>query len=112
MISKYNQPKWFWEFLKIKEPKENEVISIKESRFKIKNSIPRFINQNSASQQQTSDTFGYKWEKRDTFENNVNKHMGTWLNERYGELKKCFLNQFNYKPYVLDAGCGGAMSGM
>ena len=60
----------------------------------------------------TSNTFGYKWKKRDTFENNVNKHMEFWLYERYGELKECFLNQFNYKPYILDAGCGGGMSGM
>lgn len=112
MINKHNQPKWFWELLKIKEPKENEEINIKDSKFKIKNSIPRFINQNSASQQQTSDTFGYKWKKRDTFENNVNKHMEFWLIERYGEIKECFLNQFNYKPYILDAGCGGGMSGM
>ena len=73
----------------------DEQINIKDSKFKIKNSIPRFINQNSASQQQTSDTFGYKWKKRDTFENNVNKHMEFWLNERYGEIKECFLNQFN-----------------
>ena len=112
MTIKHNQPKWFWEFLKTNEPKENEIIKFKDSKFKIKNSIPRFINKNSENQQQTSDTFGYKWKKRDTFENNVNKHMEFWLNERYGEIKECFLKQFNHKPYVLDAGCGGGMSGM
>ena len=39
MINKHNQPKWFWELLKIKVPKENEVINIKDSKFKIINSI-------------------------------------------------------------------------
>ena len=112
MMKKYYQPKWFWKLLNINEPKENEIIKFKDSTFKIENSIPRHINKNSESQQQTSNTFGYKWEKRDTFENNVNKHMEIWLNKRYGQIKNCFLNQFNHKPYILDAGCGGGMSGM
>ena len=61
------------------------MISIKESRFKIKNSIPRFIIKilQASNKQVTFDISG----KKDTFENNVNKHMETWLNERYGEVK-------------------------
>lgn len=112
MMKKYYQPKWFWKLLNIKEPKENEIFTSKDHKFKIKNSIPRHIIRNSESQQQTSNTFGYKWNKRYKIENYENQHMEFWLNERYGEIKECFLNQFTYKPYILDAGCGGGMSGM
>lgn len=112
MISDYRQPKWFWNLIGLEVPQENQIVKIKNLKFEIKNSIPRLLQVNSKSQQQTSDTFGFKWKKRDTFEHNINNHLGVWLKEKYGEIDKSFLNKFEKTPYVLDAGCGAGVSGM
>jgi len=112
MTKQFIQPDWFWQLLGIDKPKENALVKINNMEFKIQNSIPRFLQKNSKTQQQTSDTFGFKWEKRDTFEGNINEQLGVWLKEKYGEIDKDFLTKFDNKPYILDAGCGAGVSGM
>src|SRR5881227_3387737 len=54
-------------------------------RYPIRNGIPRFTTTDDAGQAQTSDSFGFKWAKRDTFDSS--RMMGTfgeWLTRRYG----------------------------
>ena len=112
MANTFNQPSWFWKMINQNHLKNDDVFTTEGMVFKIKNQIPRLVNKNSENQEQTSDIFGFKWHKRDTFENNITKHMGVWLKTKYGELGDDFLANFSEKPNLLDAGCGGAMSAM
>ncbi|KTD60726.1 class I SAM-dependent methyltransferase [Legionella shakespearei] len=66
----------------------------------------------SMQQQQTKETFGFKWNKRDTFESpqSLNR-MRQWLVERYDDANK-ILNSFENKPVLLDAGCGAGLSAL
>lgn len=65
----------------------------------------------SAQQRQTSDTFGYKWHRRDTFESEaVLGHVRTWLKQRYGD--PAGYDWLQGDAVVLDAGCGAGMSGI
>ncbi len=64
----------------------------------------------SAAQSSTSDIFGFKWAKRDTFEREeVRATMRTWLNERYGAVETLDLPT---AAVVLDAGCGAGFSAL
>lgn len=65
----------------------------------------------SDAQQQTSDTFGFKWKKRETFESeSARKMMREWARERYGDPAKRL--QRMDCPVVLDAGCGAAYTAL
>lgn len=65
----------------------------------------------SASQQQTSESFGYKWRRRDTFESEAFlAHVRAWLKERYGDPDT--LSWLCDGSLVLDAGCGAGMSAL
>jgi ubiquinone/menaquinone biosynthesis C-methylase UbiE len=65
----------------------------------------------STQQRQTSDTFGYKWHRRDTFESEaVLGHVRAWLNQRYGDPES--YEWLAGDAVVLDAGCGAGMSGL
>ena len=112
MLKNYKQPSWLWKLIGIDQPEENQILKIRGMSFKIINSIPRFMQDNSENQQQTSDIFGYKWKKRDTFEDNISDHLSVWLDKKYGKINKDFLKKFENKPFILDAGCGAGLSGM
>jgi SAM-dependent methyltransferase len=68
----------------------------------------------SERQAQTSDTFGFKWHKRDTFESEASlARMREWLVQRYGDVgAAAWWDDYGERPIVLDAGCGGAMSAL
>ncbi|TFH41107.1 MAG: class I SAM-dependent methyltransferase [Lysobacterales bacterium] len=67
----------------------------------------------STAQTQTEETFGFKWNKRDTFENGLAKHMRHWLIEKYGEVcDSDWFKAYGPSPVVLDAGCGAALSAL
>ena len=55
--------------------------------------------------------FGFKWGKRETFEDGVSDYMQQWLIEKYGPVGDWLLD-LGDMPLVLDAGCGAAMSGL
>lgn len=64
----------------------------------------------SEDQQQTSDAFGFKWNKRDTFERDDFLQVSRqWLNDRYGDVAALFNG--NSKS-LLDAGCGASLSAL
>ncbi|TVR06859.1 MAG: class I SAM-dependent methyltransferase [Salinarimonadaceae bacterium] len=73
--------------------------------------IPRAQSFVSQAQEQTRDAFGFKWEKRDTFEGGVTDYMVEWLAEKYGSAAH-WLDGLGPSPVVLDAGCGASMSGL
>lgn len=76
--------------------------------------LPRCKALRSAEQAQTSDIFGFKWQKRDTFESPASlSRMREWLIERYGDVVNArWLAEHGPSPLVLDAGCGAAMSAL
>lgn len=68
----------------------------------------------SDQQEQTKSTFGYKWEKRDTFESEAMlSGMKAWLLQRYGDVPRAeWWSDYGDMPVVVDAGCGAGMSGL
>ena len=67
----------------------------------------------SAAQSQTSDAFGFKWHKRDTFEREPLTFLRHWLHEKYGDVAAApWLFATDQRPILLDAGCGAAMSAL
>ena len=74
-----------------------------------------FDNDVMPDQQQTSDAFGFKWAKRDTYDSDVSKaNSRRWLLERYcsndPEMLSYWLN--GGRKIILDAGCGAGFSGL
>ena len=68
----------------------------------------------SDRQAQTSEAFGFKWAKRDTFESEASlRRMHAWLVERYGDVPSAtWWSEYGERPLLLDAGCGAGMSGL
>ena len=66
-------------------------------------------------QNQTKDTFGFKWAKRDTYESDeVKANSRRWLIERYCNNKIERLDEWlsGGRKIILDAGCGSGFSAM
>ena len=89
---------------------EGEVVTIGQTPFVCRGGILRSRRLTSADQQQTSDTFGFKWHQRETFESDAfQSNLREWLCSRYGPVT-------DYLPggelLVLDAGCGAGVSAM
>jgi ubiquinone/menaquinone biosynthesis C-methylase UbiE len=76
--------------------------------------ILRELSLASNQQEQTKSTFGFKWNKRDTFESPASlRGMRAWLLERYGDVPAApWWGEHGDAPLVVDAGCGAGMSGL
>ena len=77
------------------------------------------MNQHSISstQQQTENTFEFKWKKRETYESQtVQAEWQRWLLEKYFDEDKqnleALLGSGAQKKSILDAGCGSGVSGL
>jgi len=69
----------------------------------------------SSYQNQTKDTFGFKWSKRDTYESEaVKANARKWLFGRYCNNKPERLDELlsGGRKIILDAGCGSGFSAM
>ena len=69
----------------------------------------------SASQQQTSDAFGFKWARRDTYDSPaVRDAARAWLVSRYcgGDVSVLDGWLAGGRKVILDAGCGAGFSGL
>lgn len=74
-------------------------------------------NKTSKTQQQTEETFGFKWKKRETYESPaVQQEWKRWLLEKYFDGDPSRLEQLlssgDGAKTILDAGCGGGGSGL
>lgn len=69
----------------------------------------------STAQQQTRDTFGFKWAKRDTYDSPaVQAQARQWLLERYCNNDPGLLDRWlgGGRKIILDAGCGAGYSAL
>ncbi|MCB0061997.1 MAG: hypothetical protein KDE19_07775, partial [Caldilineaceae bacterium] len=56
-----------------------------QTSYPIVNRIPRFVQTEDVGQKQTEESFGYKWQQRDTYDApNVQAVAQAWLVDRYG----------------------------
>ena len=80
--------------------------------YAIKDGIPRFVEIEDPGQQQTADTFGYKWQQRDSYDSPGFREFALgWFLERYGFGSEQELRDFfRGRRLTLDAGCGSGFS--
>jgi arsenite methyltransferase len=93
-------------------PSEGGEVTLRGTRYVRSGGILRSLAVLSDAQSQTSDTFGFKWHKRDTFERpEALERARRWLIERYGDVATTpWLGDSPEPPLLLDAGCGGSLS--
>lgn len=80
--------------------------------FPIRDGIPRFVGTLDSGQQQTSDTFGFKWEKTETYDSPELHALALgWMLERYGFASALGArSHFEAGAPFLDLGCGGGFT--
>jgi arsenite methyltransferase len=107
-------PDWLADVLETSPLVEGATFDLRGQSFVVRNGIPRSRKFASAAQAQTSSTFGFKWKKVETFDSPVSlARMRAWLVERYGDIANApWLAEHGRHPLLLDAGCGGGMSGL
>ncbi len=104
---------WFEELLGVALPANGESVTARGRDLTMIDGIPRASEFASEAQVQTSETFGFKWAKRDTFEGEVATYMRHWLIEKYGDVSAApWLFESGPNPVFLDAGCGAALSAL
>ncbi|MCW1966984.1 MAG: methyltransferase domain-containing protein [Anaerolineae bacterium] len=81
-------------------------------KYPIHNGIPRFVISDDIGQLQTSDSFGFKWKKRDTYDSPTAKATAAqWYLQKYGfDSIENWTAFYNSKQCVLDIGCGSGFS--
>ena len=105
-------PAWLPALLGVPSLGEGSTFELGGQAFLVRDGIPRSQVLISAAQAQTSDAFGFKWQKRDTFESAASlARMRGWLIERYGDISNApWLAEHGDQPLLIDAGCGAGMS--
>ena len=109
-------PDWLFQILGVERPNEDGSVELHGSPFVMQRGLlraARFAGAQSA-QGQTAEAFGFKWERRDTFESPASRaRMREWLVERYGDVARAsWWRDYADPPLVLDAGCGAALSAL
>jgi SAM-dependent methyltransferase len=81
-------------------------------RFAIAGGIPRFVEYTDAGQDQTSASFGYKWQQTDSYDSGAVADLTRrWMVARYGfEDLSAMTARFARARRILDAGCGSGYS--
>ena len=105
----------FWsQTLGYNKSEEDRLFRINDKEYILKGGILRQKDIYSDTQQQTKDTFGFKWEKRDTYESDVVKQSArNWLTDRYlGGDKSLLKKWLPDGAKLLDAGCGAGFSAL
>ena len=107
-------PSWLAGVLGVCQLDEGQEFSLGGQPFVVRNGLPRSSKLVSAAQAQTSETFGFKWKKVDTFDSPASlARMRDWLIERYGDLATApWLAEHGEQPLLIDAGCGAGMSAL
>jgi SAM-dependent methyltransferase len=108
------EPAWLSSVLGIELPREGERVLLGGGSFVRRGGILRAEALASERQGQTGASFGFKWQKRDTFDSPASlARMRSWLLERYGDVAAAsWWNDHGQMPLLVDAGCGAGMSGL
>lgn len=107
-------PEWLWRYLGLAAPEESAEWLQGGQPFVMQRGIPRSRALVSSAQEQTEQVFGFKWQKRDTFDRpEVLAAHRAWMVQRYGDpLSFAWLDQYSEPPLLIDAGCGASWSGL
>jgi SAM-dependent methyltransferase len=108
-----SDPSWLSAALGVQLPAEGAGVTVRGQRFVRRGGILRAEGLLSETQGQTGDTFGFKWQKRDTFDSAASlARAKQWLVQRYGDVESApWWSDHGDAPLVVDAGCGAGMSG-
>lgn len=89
-----------------------QLIAQNGTHYVVDNGIPRLTVSADAGQQQTSQAFGYKWRRRDTYDSPAFKQVSsTWMIEKYGfQSVEEWSRYFSNRSRILDIGCGSGYS--
>ena len=103
---------WLSALLGEQLPAEGGTVTIAKQMFEMREGILRSADLASVEQNQTSDVFGYKWQKRDAFDSPESRSRAReWLRQRYGDVATAdWWKSYDEYPLLLDAGCGAAWS--
>lgn len=93
-------------------PPEGERETFGNQPAAMKDGVLTFSSEHETGQGQTSEAFGFKWGKRDTYSSpEIREASRKWLDERFGgKSVLSYLGDTDRKPIVLDAGCGAGYS--
>src|SRR5579871_1545058 len=104
---------WLSDLLGAPIPAEGKSIEVRGQSLTMRDGILRAEELFSVRQDQTKETFAFKWAKRDTFEGEIVRHAREWLNQKYGVIAKApWLAEHGANPIILDAGCGASVSAL
>ena len=105
---------WLADLLGTELPAEGGIVTLGTSDFVMRGGILRANVLASAAQAQTGSVFGFKWQKRDTYDSpGVLDHFREWITERYGDMKNArWFDDYGARPVLLDAGCGSGFSAL
>lgn len=80
--------------------------------YAIRSGIPRFVVTGDAGQLQTSDAFGFKWQRRDSYDSPGMKASSIdWLVAKYGFVSHAdWARYYASRRRILDVGCGSGFS--
>lgn len=108
------QPDWLFDLLGSAQAPEGQQFDVNGQTFVMRDGIPRQAGHLSDRQDQTADTFGFKWRKDELFDQTEYlAQVRRWMLERYGDIEAApWWADYGESPLILDAGCGAAMTGI
>lgn len=89
-----------------------KLVALDKTLYEIRDRIPRLVASVDEGQQQTSQAFGFKWARRDTYDSvEFKKISADWLTEKYGfQSISDLAGYFSRRELILDVGCGSGYS--
>ena len=108
-------PEWFPTLLGVEAlPSDGGGVALAGKVYVLDHGILRAEALVSQEQEQTADTFGFKWQQLATFDGETAvRRTRDWLLERYGDVGDAsWWAEYGDTPFFLDAGCGAALSSL
>jgi len=104
-------PSWLPDLLNADIPEDGKSFSANGVTLLRDRGILRANSTATSSQGQTRNAFGFKWQKRDTYEGTIATNLHNWLIEKYGDIAEApWWAEYGEHPILLDAGCGAGLS--
>jgi arsenite methyltransferase len=95
-------------------PADGQTMDVSGQSFILERGLLRSTQLATNSQQQTADSFGFKWKRRSSYENPLMlEAVRNWLIDRYGPADSmAWLFGLGESKILLDAGCGSGLSAL